>query len=66
MSQSGEFSLESLIRAWSPRFEPFLDESKWPTYTGTIYIADLAHRWDRRGTRKRSRFNIVTPEIIFW
>jgi hypothetical protein len=22
-----EFSVESLVRTWSPRFEPFLDES---------------------------------------
>jgi hypothetical protein len=28
-----EFSVESLICTWSPRFEPFLDESQWPTYT---------------------------------
>jgi hypothetical protein len=35
-----EFSVESLVRTWSPRFEPFLDESQWPTYTGPVYVAD--------------------------
>jgi hypothetical protein len=34
-----EFSVESLVRTWSPRFEPFLDESQWPTYTSPTYIA---------------------------
>jgi hypothetical protein len=58
-----EFSVESLVRTWSPRFEPFLDESQWPTYTGLIYIADLAHRWDKRGTRKRSRCNMVMDQV---
>jgi hypothetical protein len=54
-----EFRVESLVRTWSPRFEPFLDESQWPTYTGPIYIADPAHHWDKRGTRKRSRCNLI-------
>jgi hypothetical protein len=53
-----ELSVESLVRTWSPRFEPFLDESQWPTYTGPVYVADPAHRWDKRGSRKRSRCNI--------
>jgi hypothetical protein len=31
--------VESLVRTWSPRFEPFLYESQWPTYMGMTYIA---------------------------
>jgi hypothetical protein len=54
----GELSVESLVRTWSPHFEPFLDESQWPTYTGPIYIADPAHHRDKRGTRKRSWCNM--------
>jgi hypothetical protein len=53
-----EFSVGSLVRTWSPHFEPFLDESQWPTYTGPIYIVDLAHRWDKCGTRKKSQCNM--------
>jgi hypothetical protein len=37
-----KFTVESLVHTWSPRFEPFLDKSQWPTYTGPIYIADPA------------------------
>ena len=58
-----EFSVESLVRTWSPRFEPFLDESQWPTYTGPVYVADPAHRWDKRGSRKRSRCNMVMDQV---
>jgi hypothetical protein len=45
-------------------FEPFLDESQWPTYTGPKYIVDLAHRWNKRGTRKRSRFTMVMYHVF--
>jgi hypothetical protein len=55
--------VESLIRTWSPRFEPFLDESQWPTYIGPTYIADPKHPWDKRGTRKRSRCNMVMDQV---
>jgi hypothetical protein len=59
-----EFSVESLVRTWSPPFKPFLDESQWPTYTSPIYIADPAHRWDKRGTRKRNRCNMVMDQVF--
>jgi hypothetical protein len=55
--------VESLVCTWSPHFEPFLDESQWPTYTGPVHIADPAHRWDKRGTRKRSRCNMVMDQV---
>jgi hypothetical protein len=58
-----EFSVESLVRTWSPHFEPFLDESQWPTYTGLVYIAEPTHRWDKRGTRKMSRCNMVMDQV---
>ena len=58
-----EFTLEKLVQTWSPRFEPFLDESQWPQYTGPIYIADRACRWDKRGSRKRSRHGMAMDQI---
>ena len=36
-----EFSLKNLRSTWHPQFEPFLDESQWPTYDGPKYVADL-------------------------
>jgi hypothetical protein len=35
-----EFSVEKLIRTWSPRFVPFHDSGEWPPYDGPRYIAD--------------------------
>jgi hypothetical protein len=49
--------------SWISRFEPFLDESQWPTYTGPTYIIDPAHRWDKRGTRKSNSFNMVMDHV---
>jgi len=43
-----EFTVDKLVRTWSPRFEPFVDEGQWPPYTGPVYIADLSCRWDKR------------------
>jgi hypothetical protein len=56
---SREFSVDSLVRTWSPHFEPYLDESQWPPYTGSKYIVDLGCCWDKCGTRKRTRHNMV-------
>lgn len=54
-----EFSVDSLIRTWTPRFEPFLSEGQWPPYTGPIYVADHAARWNMRGSRKRTRYKMA-------
>ena len=58
-----EFSVVSLVQTWSPRFEPFLDEGQWPPYTGPKYIADPGTRWDKRGTRKRTRHKMVMDQV---
>jgi len=58
-----EFTVDKLVQTWSPRFEPFLDESQWPQYTGPVYIADRACRWDKRGSRKRSRHGMAMDQI---
>jgi hypothetical protein len=58
-----EFSVDSLLLTWSPRFEPFLDEGQWPPYTGPKYIADPGARWDKRGTRKRTRHKMVMDQV---
>jgi hypothetical protein len=58
-----EFSVDSLVRTWSPRFEPYLDNGQWPPYTGPRYIADPSTRWDKRGTRKRTRHKMVMDQV---
>ena len=58
-----EFSVDSLVRTWSPRFEPFLDEGQWPPYTGPKYIADLGTHWDKRGTHKMTRHKMVMDHV---
>jgi hypothetical protein len=59
----GELSVASLVHTWSPRFEPYLDESQWPPYTGPKYIADPSCRWDKRGTRKRTRYKMTMDQV---
>jgi hypothetical protein len=58
-----EFTIDSLVLTWSPRFEPYLDEGQWPTYTGPKYIADPGARWNKPGTRKRTRYKIVIDQV---
>jgi transposase-like protein len=58
-----ELSVDSLVLTWSPRFEPFLDEGQWPEYIGPRYIADPGARWNKRGTRKRTRHKMVMDQI---
>ena len=58
-----ELSVDALVRTWSPRFEPYLDEGQWPPYTGRKYIADPGCRWNKRGSRKRSRYNMAMDQI---
>jgi hypothetical protein len=58
-----EFTVDSLVLTWSPRFEPYLDEGQWPTYTGPKYIADPGVRWKKPGTRKRMRYKMVMDQV---
>ena len=58
-----KFTVDKLVRTWSPRFEPFVDEGQWPPYTGPVYIADLSCRWDKRWSRKRSRHGMAMDQV---
>ena len=58
-----EFSVDTLVHTWSPRFVPFWDPEEWPPYDGPKYIADLAYRWNKRGLRKRMRHRMVMDQI---
>ena len=58
-----EFSVDSLVLTWSPYFEHYLDEGQWPPYTGLRYIADPGTRWDKHGTRKRTRHKMVMDQV---
>uniref|UniRef100_K3ZDK6 SWIM-type domain-containing protein n=1 Tax=Setaria italica TaxID=4555 RepID=K3ZDK6_SETIT len=58
-----EFSADTLVHTWSPRFVPFRDPREWPPYDGPKYIADLAYRWNKRGSRKRMRHRMVMDQI---
>ena len=55
---AAEFSLRNLMSTWNPQFEPFLDESQWPTYDGPKYVADLGLLWKSRGPRRRKWFRM--------
>jgi hypothetical protein len=58
-----EFSVDSLVLTWLPHFEPYLNEGQWPEHTGPRYIADPGTRWDKRGTRKRTRHRMVMDQV---
>jgi hypothetical protein len=58
-----EFTVDSLVRTWSPRFESYLDEGQWPMYTGPKYIADPGARWKKPETRKRTRYKMVMDQV---
>ena len=58
-----EFSVNTLVNTWSPRFVPFRDPREWPPYDGPKYIADPAYRWNKRGSRQRTRHRMVMDQI---
>jgi hypothetical protein len=58
-----EFSVDTLVQTWSPCFEPFWDPRDWPPYDGPKYVADPAYRWEKRGSRKRTRHRMVMDQI---
>jgi hypothetical protein len=57
------FSVDKLVLTWSPRFVPYRDMGEWPPYDGPKYIADPGCRWNKRGSRKRTRHKMVMDEI---
>jgi hypothetical protein len=58
-----EFSVGTLVQTWRPRFMPFRDPREWPPYDGPKYVADPAYRWDKWGSRKRTRHMMVMDQI---
>jgi hypothetical protein len=58
-----EFSVDTLVQTWRPRFVPFRDPREWPPYDGPTYVADPAYHWDKRGSRKRTRHRMVMDQI---
>ena len=58
-----EFSVNTLMNTWNPRFVPFRDPREWPPYDGPKYIANPAYRWNKRGSRKRMRHRMVMDQI---
>jgi len=60
---SREFSVDTLVLTWSPRFEPYLDEGQWPPYTGPKYVVHPGCRWNKCGTRKRTRHKMVMDQV---
>ena len=41
----------------------FRDLGEWPPYDGPKYIVDPAYRWNKRGSRQRTRHMIVMDQI---
>jgi hypothetical protein len=58
-----EFSVDTLVQTWKPRFMSFRDLIEWPLYDGPKYVVDPAYRWDKRGSRKRTRHMMVMDQI---
>lgn len=52
------FTMDAMVKTWSPRFEPFLDEDHWAPYNGPRYVADVAMLWKKRGPRRRVRYTM--------
>jgi hypothetical protein len=59
-----EFSVDTLVQTWSPASCLFRNPGEWPPYNGPKYITDLDYRWNRRGSRKRSRHKTVMDQIL--
>jgi hypothetical protein len=41
----------------------FWDPREWPPYDGPKYVADPAYKWNKHGSRKRSRHKMVMDHI---
>jgi hypothetical protein len=58
-----EFSVDTLVQTWRPRFVPFRDPRDLPPYNGPKYAVDPAYHWDKHGSRKRTRHRMVMDQI---
>lgn len=58
-----DFSVAMLLSTWSPRFEPFRDEKEWAAYDGPKYVVNPSTKWQKRGSRKRSRYKMQMDRI---
>lgn len=50
------YSKYSVLKTWESRFEPILDPSQWPDYTGPEYVPDSSMKRTKVGRRKKRRF----------
>nr|AAP21405.1 putative mutator-like transposase [Oryza sativa Japonica Group] len=51
-----EASNKAVQDSYSPRFEPYLDPSQWPSYDGEFFVPDLSLKNNTRGRRRTRRF----------
>lgn len=51
-----EASNVALQRTYSPRFEPYLDPTQWPSYDGEVFVPDLSKMIVTPGRRRTKRF----------
>jgi hypothetical protein len=56
-------NLDALVRTWSPRFVPFLDEEQWEPYNGPKYVATKVMMWKKRGFRRRAQYAIAKDRV---
>ena len=52
---SYELTLQAMFNTYSPRFEPYLDPTQWPSYGGEEYVADKSLMITTRGRRSSKR-----------
>ena len=53
--RESEFSIMTVKKTWTPRFQPYLDQSQWPEYHGVQLWPDpelKVVRWGRRKTKR--------------
>ncbi|BAH93949.1 Os07g0513300 [Oryza sativa Japonica Group] len=50
-----EASNKAVQDSYSPRFEPYLDPSQWPSYDGEFFVPDLSLKNNTRGRRRTRR-----------
>ena len=50
---------ENTLKVWQPAFEPFMDPTQWPPYSGFEFWPDPTLLKGERGRRKKKRFRGV-------
>ena len=53
--RESEFSIMTVKNTWTPRFQPYLDQSQWPEYHGVQLWPDPELKVVSRGRRKTKR-----------